>query len=539
MPSLPVLEIVAQLRAVVGDHPFWTFAAIAIVARLIAIGRGPRRAAARGNAAVAGVVAIAVYAAIAIWYAVVARSYYDFAEPTVASIAWLFDRGLPIYHAVDAAERYAHMYGPLAFMMPGWFLAAVGPGIIASKLAGVVAGLLSVAVVYRLMRSATTARRALALTGLFALLCLTYRNTSFWIRPDSFTLLFASLALLCATTSRRGWLAAIGVGICAGVLVNLKLTGPLYALPAFALIHTRFGGARLLLIALMALTATVVVAMTPFVAWSNVSFENYLTWVKTSAGNGLLWSLLRHNAEWTLFLLVPLASTFMSGVARSRALVSAALVVGILGVALAAAKPGAGPYHLLPFWPAVLYLLALHAEALPAGFVIATVIVASLQQVYFIGVMRSADDATADAAADVASFVEANPGRAIAMGYANAGERWTYVRPAIVFRTGHYPIDAPAVQEFEMSGLPLPEATIEALRRCDTEIWLIPKGATPFDGPNKYPSMQLKPLFPETFRRVFVDTYIHDAAHDTRYFDVWRCRRTPASAGAPASLSLP
>jgi hypothetical protein len=228
--------------------------------------------------------------------------------------------------------------------------------------------------------------------------------------------------------------------------------------------------------------------------------------------------------------------------------VYASLFAGILGVAFAAAKPGAGPYHLLPFWPAVLYLVALRAEAVPAAFIIATMIVASLQQLYFIGVMRSADDATADAAGDVAAFVDANPQHTITMGYANAGERWTYVRPAIVFRTGHYPIDAPAVQEFEMSGLALPDATIEALRRCDTEIWLIPRGATPFDGPNKYPSMQFAPLFPETFRRVFVETYAHDAMHDTRYFDVWRCRRAPAPAavlvaapvrapaGAPASL---
>ena len=110
------------------------------------------------------------------------------------------------------------------------------------------------------------------------------------------------------------------------------------------------------------------------------------------------------------------------------------------------------------------------------------------------------------------------------MGYANAGERWTYVRPAIVFRTNRYPIDAPAVQEYEMSGLPMPTATIDALRRCETEFWLIPRGATPFSGPNKYPSTHLANLFPEPFTRAFFETYTHDRAHDTRYFDVWRCR---------------
>ena len=80
------------------------------------------------------------------------------------------------------------------------------------------------------------------------------------------------------------------------------------------------------------------------------------------------------------------------------------------------------------------------------------------------GVMTSADDANVDAAAEVAGFVDAESGQTMAMGYANAGERWTYVRPVIVFRNGRYPIDAPAVQEFQMSNLAIPPATIEALR---------------------------------------------------------------------------
>src|SRR5262249_21269673 len=154
-----------------------------------------------------------------------------------------------------------------------------------------------------------------------------------------------------------------------------------------------------------------------------------------------------------------------------------ALLVGVAGVVLAAAKPGAGPYHLLPFLPMVIYLFARDADAFPLrpAFVAATVVVASLQQLYFIGVLRAADDVQADAVGDVNAFLDANPRHTVAMGYANAGERWTYVRPAIVFRTGRYPIDAPAVQEYGMSGLPMPEATIAALRGCEIEFWLIPK----------------------------------------------------------------
>jgi hypothetical protein len=138
--------------------------------------------------------------------------------------------------------------------------------------------------------------------------------------------------------------------------------------------------------------------------------------------------------------------------------------------------------------------------------------------------VRSEAADVALAADEVRSLIDANPGQAMAMGYASAGERLTFVRPAIVFRTGRYPIDAPAVQEFEMSGLDLPSATIADVRRCAMEIWLIPSGAAPFDGPNKYPSMQLQPLFPIAFKAAFLDAYIHDRASDTRHFDVWRCK---------------
>ena len=510
------LETVAALRATVGDHPFVTFVAIAILWRVsYAVMHLAPRAISDRTAATIGAIGISFYASIAIWYALVARSYYDFAEPTVASIAWLFDRGLPIYHAIDAAERYSHIYGPLAFMIPGWFFAAVGPSIVTSKIVGVLAGLISLIVVYATLRTAKTTSPAIALTGLFALLCLTFRNTSFWIRPDSFALLFASIALLASVAGPRA-LATLGVGLAGAVLVNLKFTGLLYALPAFAMVAMRFGASG---IVTATLTTSIVAAM-PFLAYDNVSFANYVAWVKVSAGNGVLWSLLRHNLEWTLFLLVPLI--------RSRWTPGAhlALFIGVAMVVVAASKPGAGPYHLLPFVPAVLYLVARSdaAAAVPPAFVAATLIIATLQQGYFVGVLTSADDANVDAAGEVAAFVDANPRQAIAMGYANAGERWTYVRPVIVFRTGQYPIDAPAVQEFQMSGMTIPPATIDALQHCDTRIWLMPKGATPFAGPNKYPSMQQAPLFPDMFTRAFLILYEHDAARDLPDFDVWRCR---------------
>jgi hypothetical protein len=525
MSGEQLLDLVARLRASVGDHPLGTF--IAVLAVLWAASRLTRaRVHIRPRLAnVAASLAIAVYAAIVLWY-VSTSSYYDFAEPTVACIAWLFRRGQPIYHALDAAERYSHMYGPLAFIIPGGFLALVGPSIAASKAVGALAGLLSIAAVYALVRSDRGGQRdayphAIVLTGLFAVVCLMDRNASFWIRPDSFSLLFASLSLLAAAVVKRGWLAAVAVGLCAGALLNLKLTGPLYALPACGMLIARFGIAP----AIAAAATTAIAAVVPFVAFGNVSIENYLVWVRTSAANGLVLSIFRHNLEWALFLLLPLVPA-----ALARRWFSLGVIVGIVGVAIAASKPGAGPYHLLPFWPAIIYAIALTGRngaataTARAAFVIAAVLVASLQQIYFVAITRSSD---ADAAVDdLTRIVRANPNRSVAMGYANAGERSTFVRPLLVFGGQPYPIDAPAVQEYEMSRLDIPPATLDTLRRCEVDIWLIPKDATPFDGPNKYPSMDLAPLFPESFKHAFVNAYTRDAdAGGTPTFDVWRCRR--------------
>jgi len=107
------------------------------------------------------------------------------------------------------------------------------------------------------------------------------------------------------------------------------------------------------------------------------------------------------------------------------------------------------------------------------------------------------------------------------MGYGR-DDRPTLVRPIVVFRSGTYLLDAPAVQEHQLSGIEIPPATIAALRACAVDYWLIPQGEEPFTGPNKYPAILLKPLFPESFRQAFFESYERDGR--TQYYDVWQCR---------------
>jgi len=488
------------------------------------------RAVVRAMAAI-GFAALIFYAGIAIYYA---RNphYYDYAEPTMTAVAWIYEQGQPIHHAIDSASRYAHMYGPMAFIPHGIALRVFGPSIAASKWLGVGAALFSLAFLYLSLRAQVDARRAAAFTGWCALLYLTFRNLTFWTRPDPLQILCMSVGLFAA--SRLGATAPVFLGVTAGVLLNLKITGPLYSLPIFTLLYARRGLRSVILAAAIGLA----VAVLPFVALPNVSLESYLLWVRLSARNGLLLSTLRQNIEWALYFLLPVLLAYYanrSGTnpqSRESRWMLGGLLAGVCGTVLAASKPGATVYHLVPFLPPIFYLTASDVRSLDpttirdraivpaaAAFVVTALVLAIAQQGTFLNAFRLRSGL--DEPADIVRFLDAHPGAVVEMGYGR-DDRPTLVRPIVVFRSGTYLLDAPAVQEHQLSGIEIPPATIAALRACAVDYWLIPQGEEPFTGPNKYPAILLKPLFPESFRQAFFESYERDGR--TQYYDVWQCR---------------
>jgi hypothetical protein len=402
-----------------------------------------------------------------------------------------------------------------------------------AKASGIAAGLLSLALVYRLVRLPTSARTAIILTGLFAVQALIFRNLAFWIRPDSFQMLFVAAGLLGAT-SRRPWIASLALGVSTGVLVSLKFTGFLYALPAVGLLAATHGVRWIVPCALSAAA----MAAWPFVVFENVSFGYFRHWVGLSANNGVGFVTLRQNVEWAAFILLPAVPTLLADLrspadSMRRRYMMSGLIVGIVGVIIAASKPGAGPYHVMPFLPVVFYALALHVRAIPdrvrqqAAFryggpalALVSVVLAVCQQVFFFaGIAETAGMRFVE---DLRQFAAAHPDETIAMGYGKTGERLTFSRASLVFQNGVYLLDAPAIQEYQMSGEELPPQTIAAIAACRVDFFLFPKGSDPFTAENKYPSVRDRPLFSLEFRRVFFDRY--ERSTETEYFQVWRCR---------------
>lgn len=475
----------------------------------------------------AGLVA---YAAVALWYASDDR-YFDAAEPTMTIVGWLFTLGQPLYHDPASAERYAHIYGPLAFIAHGVVQSAAGASVVASKALGVAAGLTGVLATWLAVASGTTRRRAAVVTGAGVLVYLAFRNVTFWTRPDGLIVAAVATGLL-ITLRTRGVVGALGLGLTIAALASLKFTGVLYAAPLLALL---LAGGRTRHAMIAAVTGGAM-ALAPF-ALANVSLASYLAWIRLSAGNGLMLAMLRQNIEWSAFLLLPLGLAWFAIPAdariadrRWRAFV-VALLAAMAGVAVAAAKPGAGPYHLLPFVPLIAWatglIIARHPlfgsdrAAAPAafGWIVAGAAMAIAYQASFIRIMQDARGR--DEAADVRRFLDEHPGTVAQMAYSGY-DRPTFARAELTFRSGLYLVDAPAVQEHQLSRLPFPDATLAAIRTCRVDVWLVPHGTEPFTGPNRYPVLRLAPIFPDDVRAAFHQSYA--PAGRTRFFDVWRCR---------------
>lgn len=517
-------EILDSIREATGDHPFLLLIATAAI---VAFLRRPRPARPSVIPMTAAFMTLAAYAGMALWY-LTSDAYYDLAEPTIAAVSWLVRLGQSPYHAVDAASRYAHIYGPGLFLIHAAVFRALGAGILISKLAGVAAALLSLALLAIALRRTRVA--PLAWTALAALLYLTFGNISFWTRAEPLLLACVSIGLLCAL-QRHCFVAAIGVGVAMGVATDLKLTGVCYLAPVVPMLFVRH---RARAVAAAGAIAAMLIVL-PFVLWPQISLADYRFWLQKSSENGLRVRLLRPNIEWALYLAAPLGLSLFVRDWRDRSPQLGMIITCVLAMTLIVvlgAKPGAGPYHLLPFVPVIIFIAASVSVDVdfdwrpPAAvaFILPAIVIAAIQQTLLIDALRTAS--SQHVASDIIAFADAHPGDRIDMGYGGTSSYkgsapLTFYRPLLVFRSGKYLLDAPAIQEHQLAGIAIPAPTFHAIARCDADYWLIPKGEEPFRTRNMYAATGFAPLFSPEFKSTFLDAY--HLTMSTDYFDVYSC----------------
>ena len=458
-----------------------------------------------------GLVMLTAYTAITIWYASQV-AYFDRAEPTITAVSSIFGTGQPLYPSLEAAPRYVHVYGPMLFIAQSAAMFFLGHTIVASKFVGALAALAGLFVSLRVLQRRAGLGAAVCATGVCGLLYLGFGNATFWTRPDPLLILCVVLGLYFINVASLP-IAAVALGIATGAAVDLKVSAPAYFIPAFVVFHSRAGRRP----CMIAATTAALVALAPF-ALENVSLSHYLDYLKLSAANGVAMATLRQNAEWALFLWLPVAVLLRANpappdAAGARDWLLPSTAVSLLAACVIGAKPGGGAFHLLPSVPVLAYAVAGAApsawtsgslRALGLAFCLTAATVAVFRQGTLIQTTRGRD--LAPVVADLDRF----------LGLLDA-------RPALVVRTHAYLLDAPAVQEYRLAGLDLPEATLQVLTDCRVEFWLVPSGPPPFVVPSAYSPAGPATVFDERFRLAFLNHYRQIGT--TEYFDVWQCRR--------------
>lgn len=489
-----------------------------------------------------------VYGIIAAWY-VLLPGFAGEVEPTIASVSWALQNGAPLYHDPTAAEHYSLLYGPTVFLTNGWFLRLLGPSLPAAKAAGGLAAALGLAFLYLALRPLRSRRLALLLTAATALVYWSEGPFSYNSRPDPFLLAAVSFGLLCAVRPRRGLLAALGVAAAIGFGANLKLHSLLFFLPVLVLLGQRLGRRAVL-------TATVGAAfltLAPFLLHPAISARNYVTWLLQATRHGFDGPTFVRTLLMTLFLVLPAAVVMLPGfggggaLRRRRPYVLALLGAALL-VLLPASKVGAGLVHPLPLVPLVMYLagellaesrrragswrLALAGGRLGvvAGLGLAVLTVGAVTEYRCVRLIGWQNQGMDEVAGDIRNILATYPDQTIGMACGGEGEgfRLTYLRPLLVFAGQPLLLDAIAVMESEFADRPLPASTQAAVVEGRIDIWLVPRGRSPFWKRNWYPGHDL--IFSEGFRKVFRQH--HGLRDRSRYFDLWFHDGVPGHVGA-------
>ncbi|MBI2870727.1 MAG: hypothetical protein HYY14_03355 [Candidatus Omnitrophica bacterium] len=480
----------------------------------------------------AGAALTLAYLVYTFWYVSI-EAFTDHIEPMVSSVSWLWVSGkASLYHPLEAAERTSFIYGPMLYIMNGLVMKVLGPSAASAKLAGVLAASGSLACIFLIAKKRATAAVAFVYLGFSTLILLFFQEMSFWARTDPLILLSVSLGLLTVLGKRRG-LGIMAAALTLGLAVNLKAHALLYFLPILTLVKTRWGWKALVLAA----AAAGFIALLPF-ALPGVSLPNYLAWLGIAKAHGLKPDILLNTAEFAGFILLPLTALFFQnqeagpGGDGRRPSYLVSLLVSTALVTLLAAKPGSGPHHLIPFIPLVAYPAApaiarFKWDALPqklAGLVLAALFLSACaiaiphQSIRVPRLLRMSQVPVHD---DLKNIMEKLLDLKIAMGYGTNQDYFlTFFRAALVHRGHPYLVDGAALMDMQLGGLAVPEATHEAIRNCEIDVWLIPRGAAPFSMASSYEPYP--PLFEESFRRAFLEHY--EIKGQSTFFDLWGCR---------------
>jgi hypothetical protein len=483
--------------------------------------------------------ALVLFGGVGIWYLTL-DSFAGEVEPLVSSLSWLVQSGHPLYHEVDAAERYSVLYGPSVFLTNGLFLKFLGPSLAVAKLGSLLAAWAGLIFLYASIARKRWDSLALVMCAVAVLYFWLQGFSVHLVRPDAYLMFAVGLGLFAAVKLRR-LLAVLTMAVALGFAVNLKIHAFLYFLPLLALLADRHGFKAMF----NACVLSAVVILAPFLLHPQVSLPNYISWLKNATGHGLEFSSLVSSFRFGFFLILPVLLLGTRGgnvetLKRWRSFLFS-LLVGLGGVLILAAKPGAGLVHLLPLIPVCVYATAMMVlDGKPngsmAGFrsfyggriwaqgslvamFMVVIMGASVCQFRAVSYVNYLNGDSTQVRGDLQGIMDRYPN--MSMGMACGGEdssfQHTWVSPLLVFADNPLMFEPIALMDCQLSGKGLSPKTFRAMADGQVALWLVPKEEKPFSKNNWYAPYD--PIFSQSFVSHFMDNYT--CKEHSEFFDLW------------------
>jgi hypothetical protein len=491
---------------------------------------------------VAGIMLMVLFELVLLIYSLFYPSYINHAEALNAAVSWLGWEGYPLYPRLDGGDIYQNAYGPAFFQVTGLFLWLFGPSIGASKILGLTAFALSLVLSFvTLLRTGAGVAEALTMTGVQCVVLAGFTNLGHvsGVRLDALMLLASQTAVLVGTGTPT-MLTAAGLGLLGGISVNFRIDGAFFILPGLAYHLSRAPStARGLQLTGVAGLAGVIAAVVPFIP-DNVSLFEYYRLLKVMSHHPWERWLFEQNIVFVGMLLLPFLCMYVLFTPKlqpSFILFMAVLILSMTIVTFPAAESGAGPHHLLPFLPSVVWgfvvmrravsasLGDLRArgryEGLSVGLIVALlfgygpIVIAEWGAV----IQRFAEAPLVnEGVAEIERVLADNPGLKVAVGPGRASFEAETLRVIPVFHGNPLPIDAAVWMNLEAEGVS-DDIIRRAITECRVDLWLLPAG-DPFFKISHYNGRN---IFSSEVLSDFHATYVKQGSG--RIFDQWRCRR--------------
>ena len=273
----------------------------------------------------------------------------------------LVSAGLPVYHAPQAPERIAGLYGPAGIWLNSVFVRGFSDSLFASYASGFVVFLLQIAMTLAVFWRRFPARIAWPAFALLLYLYLTtWSNTVDGMNPFGAYMYLGVIFCMVAAAFPGNRIAAAGLAAVGGFLAFwCKPHAILGVLPFLPMILSRLG----VRLTLASFAGFLILTLLIF-AHPSFSLENFLFWITAAAKHNLLWENTHPMLLIGLLGLIVGAARLAEGRLRwhfprwrMAALEWSLCLLALLLVSYPAAKNGAGARHILLVFPALMFFL--------------------------------------------------------------------------------------------------------------------------------------------------------------------------------------